>query len=608
MEVIVFIIIIGLFFTIFFLFSDSSENITKNILAENGIDDASIALSLINANQETARHSLREVQAKLDSDSINGNELDKEIDQYRQDLEETISAAEKNKAIFSPEGHVILKIPDFDEVRRQLHTELLGAIQAATSFSTHLVISTKNEHENLTAPMFLAIAKIKFQSIKWYADSLSTAKFIKEADFSDSAQESVMQFLIKIAGNDNKISDLEIELLNSLSTKNLTQEEYMNQSKVATNSDDTTDVRHANELVKLLSSIKNVSEDCAKLLYVDIKELAFTLIAIDEDRDEEEIQVLTEEMNTLETALYPKPATTINNSHDPRKSRDISDSNETINKSLNELTDELESLIGLAGVKQNVLTLLNMIRVNEMRQELGMKATPVTHHLVFTGNPGTSKTTVARLLAEIYRELGVLSKGHLVEVSRHSLVGGYVGQTAIKTQKVIEESIGGILFIDEAYSLAKTDSGIDYGSEAIETLLKAMEDNRRDFVVIAAGYPHEMSNFINSNPGLKSRFTKYIKFDDYNIDELFKIFISYVTHNGYSLSNSAEEEITNIIRSIYNQRGKNFGNARAMRTLFESILQNHSNRVIAFDKPTEEQLQSLTLDDMPSIQSATAFA
>jgi AAA+ superfamily predicted ATPase len=608
MEVIVFIIIVGLFVTIFFLFSDKSEDITNNILTENAKDDAAIALSLINANLETARHSLREVQEKLNSDGINGNELDKEIDQYRQVLEETISTAEKNKTIFSPEGYVILKIPDFDEVRRQLHTELLGAIQAATTFSTHLVLSEKNEHENLTPSMFLAIAKIKLQSIKWYANSLSIAKYIEKPDFSDSAQESVIQFLIKIAANDNKISDLEIDLLNGLSAKTLTKEEYINQSKVAINSDEATNVQYANELVELLSYIKNVSEDCAKLLYMDIKELAFTLIAIDEDRDEDEIQILTEEMNAIETALYPKSTTAISNNSGPQKSRGISDSNEPINKSLNELTDELESLIGLAGVKQNVLSLLNMIRVNEMRQEFGMKATPVTHHLVFTGNPGTGKTTVARILAGIYRELGVLSKGHLIEVSRHSLVGGYVGQTAIKTQKVIEESIGGILFIDEAYSLAKTDSGMDYGSEAIETLLKAMEDNRRDFVVIAAGYPYEMSNFINSNPGLKSRFTKYIKFDDYNIDELFKIFISYVTQNGYSLSNSAEEEITNIIRSIYNQRGKNFGNARAMRTLFESIVQNHSNRVIAFDKPTEEQLQSLTLDDMPSIQSATAFA
>jgi SpoVK/Ycf46/Vps4 family AAA+-type ATPase len=606
MEVIGLIIVLCV--VAFFVLSDKGEETVSGLAPDSAKVDLSVALSLINATQEIARYSLREVKEKLDDDRIKGKDLDEEIDQYRKDLEGTISAAEKNKSVFTPEGKVILKIPDFDDVRKHLHTEMISTIQAATSFSTYLVLSKKKENENLTATMFIEIAKIRLLSITRYFDGLSMAKYINKADLSESAKETVLHFLVKIACNDKKISDLEIKLLNSLYDKEFSKDEYMRRSSEVDSGAEQSDKKYTDELTKLLSSVKDVSDDCAKLLYVDIKELALTLIAIDEDRDEEELQVFTEDMHAVETILYPKTVTTKTHSTKSEESLDNNVIDETIRKSLNELTEELENLIGLEGVKHNVMSLLNMIRVNEMRNEMGMAVTPVTHHLVFTGNPGTGKTTVARLLAGIYRELGILSKGHLTEVSRHSLVAGYVGQTAIKTQKVIDKSMGGILFIDEAYSLAKKDSDIDYGSEAIETLLKAMEDKRRDFIVIAAGYPSEMSGFINSNPGLKSRFTKYIQFDDYSADELFKIFLSYVAQNGYTISSSAGEGILNIVRKIHDQRGENFGNARAMRTLFESIVQNHSNRVISFDKPTEEQLQSLTLEDVPALQSSSAYA
>ena len=187
--------------------------------------------------------------------------------------------------------------------------------------------------------------------------------------------------------------------------------------------------------------------------------------------------------------------------------------------------EELDALIGLQSIKHDVKEIIAYAKVQKMREENGLKTAPVSLHLVFTGNPGTGKTTVARIMAKLYRQIGVLSKGQLVEVDRSGLVAGYVGQTALKTQQKIEEAMGGVLFIDEAYALAK--EGNDFGQEAIDTILKAMEDNRKDFIVIVAGYTKPMETFIESNPGLKSRFNKYIEFADYTMEELTAIFQTF---------------------------------------------------------------------------------
>ncbi len=258
--------------------------------------------------------------------------------------------------------------------------------------------------------------------------------------------------------------------------------------------------------------------------------------------------------------------------------------------------EELNELIGLDMVKADVKELINLVKVQKMREDKGMKTVPVSLHLVFSGNPGTGKTTVARILSKLYKEIGVLSKGQLVEVDRSGLVAGYVGQTAIKTQKKIEEAKGGILFIDEAYTLAK--EGNDFGQEAIDTILKAMEDNRKDLVVIVAGYTNLMENFINSNPGLKSRFNKYIEFKDYSAEELIEIFDMQCSKYNYTLSPEARETIEKVIRDREASKGANFANARDVRNLFETIITNQASRVAQMENPSEEDLITIVPADI----------
>jgi AAA+ superfamily predicted ATPase len=218
-------------------------------------------------------------------------------------------------------------------------------------------------------------------------------------------------------------------------------------------------------------------------------------------------------------------------------------------KTLDISLTELDGLIGLESVKSEVRSLVNLMRVRELRRQRGLPSPEVTLHLVFTGNPGTGKTTVARLFAEICRALGVLTRGHLVEVDRAGLVGGYIGQTALKTQQVIESAMNGVLFIDEAYSLTRPNDN-DFGVECISTLLKAMEDHRGELIVIVAGYTDPMQSFLASNPGLRSRFTKQVHVPDYDIDELWRIFTHIVDVHGYQLSESAAEAARARIAAI----------------------------------------------------------
>lgn len=258
--------------------------------------------------------------------------------------------------------------------------------------------------------------------------------------------------------------------------------------------------------------------------------------------------------------------------------------------------ETLNSLIGLQSVKRDVNNLIDFVQMTKKREEAGLKALPVSLHMVFTGNPGTGKTTVARLLAKVYKEIGLLSKGHLVEVDRSGLVSGYVGQTALKTSEVIESALGGILFIDEAYSLVK--GGNDFGQEAIDTLLKAMEDNRGNLVVIVAGYPNLMEKFITSNPGLKSRFSKILFFPDYDAQELEEVFYEFCDKYEYVLSDEAKVFLKNYMETLVEEKTENFANARDVRNFFEQAIRNQASRVMEMSDPTEEDLKTITIGDL----------
>lgn len=269
---------------------------------------------------------------------------------------------------------------------------------------------------------------------------------------------------------------------------------------------------------------------------------------------------------------------------------------ETPPEKIEDLQAELDGYIGLDAVKQEVRNLINLVTVYRLRKENGLPTTDLSLHMVFSGNPGTGKTTVARLMARIYHSLGILSKGQLVEVDRSGLVAGYVGQTAIKTRKVIDSALGGVLFIDEAYALNGRSEN-DFGQEAIDTILKAMEDHRDDLVVIVAGYDGLMDDFIHSNPGLESRFNRFLHFDDYTPEELLQIFERQCEKGCYTLAEDAREPVKDALEEA-SADAVSFGNARGVRNLFEKILTAQANRLAAMETVGREDLMRLTSADV----------
>lgn len=267
-------------------------------------------------------------------------------------------------------------------------------------------------------------------------------------------------------------------------------------------------------------------------------------------------------------------------------------------ETLEQLMEELNTLVGLKSVKQDLTNLINLVKIRKLREERGMKQPDITLHLVFSGNPGTGKTTVARLLAKIYKVLGVVSEGQLVEVDRSGLVAGYVGQTATQTAEVVESAIGGILFIDEAYTLIKSGDEKDFGQEAVDTLLKLMEDNRDDLIVIVAGYTDKMEEFVNSNPGLKSRFNKYIFFNDYSGSELTEIFNNMAKKQEYDTDKEAGAFVEDYLTKKATAHEENFANAREARNYLERCIERQATRIVEIEDISDDDLRTLTLPDV----------
>lgn len=272
---------------------------------------------------------------------------------------------------------------------------------------------------------------------------------------------------------------------------------------------------------------------------------------------------------------------------------------------LEELLAQLDDLCGLEEVKAQIRSLVNLASVRRLRQQAGLPTPPLSLHMVFQGNPGTGKTTVARLVGRLYKAIGVLSQGQLVEVDRAGLVAGYVGQTALKTQEVLDRAKGGVLFIDEAYALSPPGAPSDFGREAIEVLLKGMEDHREDLVVIAAGYTAPMAAFLQSNPGLESRFHRRLTFPDYPPDQLLEIFQSLSRKNGYAPTQETLTAAAAHFTALFQARDETFGNARQVRNTFEDAISRQADRLAQTAAPTKEDLMALLPEDLPPLPGSS---
>lgn len=415
--------------------------------------------------------------------------------------------------------------------------------------------------------------------------------------------DETFRFLYYLGMSDEILHDKEIAFINYIFSTNWTKNEIIQ----LINSYDDSRLSLLPNSFKVLYEISvytNIYKDgkpgWAEILLDYFLTFGTEFIDMDNKRHENEVNLLSSYINALRSNLdnyyqngYSEEVNSLNSNKKDAPNKTTNKANGTLQEEL----EKLNSLVGLEAIKTDVNSLINLIHVRRLREQRGMEQPPMSLHLVFSGNPGTGKTTVARILSKIYYEMGLLSKGHLIETDRSGLVAGYIGHTAPKVKEVVQEAMGGILFIDEAYTLSSYKSEQDFGQEAIDTLLKEMEDHRDDLIVIVAGYPDLMQEFIQSNPGLQSRFNKYMFFEDYNAEELYGIFKSMCDKNHFILEDKADEYIKSYFVEMYNNRGDNFGNGRDVRNFFEKVYTKQASRVGSNLNISDEELNTLKYED-----------